>query len=303
MTLRRAAATALLLTASMLAVALAACGSSSSGSPRADAAADVAAADASDDAKDGATGIGIVEFSEAPDGGGTFYAAFSKTTPVVDSGCQVVDAGACTTTTCPPPPMSDAGAVGDAASAFDGNFPMAANPGILTVSGGVFGSGTELGPDKLGTYLYTSPATIFAPGDKLGVAGQGADIPGFATESVVAPPILHLTAPASPDGGSVTVSTTQPLTLSWTGGQAGVQMVVTATAIFTTYGSATTTCNWDSSTGTATVPSDALRPLAAENALTSGIVWYGLAETKFTTGTVDVTLSAYVPQGKLAAFQ
>ncbi len=303
MTLRRAAAVALLLAASWIAMWLAACGSSSSGSPpRGDGAADVGTSDASD-VKEAATGVGIIEFSEAPDGGGTFYAAFSKTTPVADAGCQVVDAGACTTTTCPPPPASDAGAIGDAAPAFDGNFPMAANPGILTISGGIFGSGTELGADKLGTYLYTSPGTLFAPGDRLGAAAPGAEIPGFATETVVAPPILDLTAPVAPDGGGVTVPTANPLTLSWTGGQAGVEMVVTATAIFTTYGGATMTCNWDSSLGTATVPSASLRPLAAENALTSGFVWYGLAETKFAAGPVDVTLSAYVPQGKLAAFQ
>jgi hypothetical protein len=119
----------------------------------------------------------------------------------------------------------------------------------------------------------------------------------------VAPPILDLTAPVAPDGGSVAVPTANPLTFSWTGGQAGVEMVVTATAIFTTYGVATMTCSWDSSLGTATVPSASLRPLAAENALTSGFVWYGLAETRFSAGPVDVTLSAFVPQGKQAAFQ
>lgn len=302
MTLRRAAATALLLVASCLASWLLACGSSSSGSaPRNDAAADVAATDAADDAKEAATGIGVIELSEAPDGGGTFYAAFSRSTPPADGGCMFVDAGACTTATCPPPPASDAGTTRDASA--DGALPVADNPGTLTVSGGIFGAGIELAPDKVGTYLYTSPGNLFSPGDQLGVAAQGGDIPGFATETVVAPPTLQLTSPAVPDGGSITVATTQPLTLSWTGGQEGVQMVVTATAIFTTGGVASMTCSWDSSTATASVPSAALRPLAAENALASGILWYGLAQTKFTTGPVAVTLSAYVPQGKPAAFQ
>jgi hypothetical protein len=296
----QAAAIALLLAAFCIAAFLVACGSSSSGpSSHVDASAD--GTDAADDAKPATTGVGVIELSQGPDGGGTFLAAFSKATP--DSGCQLVDAGACSTTICPPPPASDGGSSGDASTAVDGGAPTAPNPGALTVTGGVFGAGFQLTPDKVGTYLYTSPGTLFAPGDKLGVTAHGAELPGFATQSVVAPPTLQLTAPVAPDGGASTISTSQPLTLSWTGGQSGVEMVVTATAVFTTYGYAATTCSWDSSTGTATVPSAALRPLAAENALTSGIVWYGLAATKFTTGPVAVTLSAYVAQGRLVAFQ
>lgn len=269
---------------------------------RGDALAD-AGSDAPADAPEEVIAVGLVEFSEAPGGNGQFNAAFGDSTPTGATGCQIVDAGACTTTTCPPPSTGDGGPAGDAGEVADASFMPAPNPGRLTVSGGLFGAGTVLGPGKFGTYFYASPGPLFAPGDKLGVAAQGAEIPGFPTQTVTAPPTLQLTAPVSTDGGEITVVTPQALAVSWTGGQTGVEMVVTASVVFTTLGGASMTCSWDSSSGTATVPSAALRPLAAENAIQSGIVWYGLASTKVTTGPVALTITAYAPQGTMAAFQ
>jgi hypothetical protein len=298
MTYRRTIA-GLLLVAAACTTWLVACGSSKSGGP-AHAQGDAATDDGGADASDG--GVGVITFSEAPDGGGTFFAAFSRTTPPIPAGCEFVDAGACVTETCPPPPVSDGGAATDAAAVTDAAPFVAANPGRLKVTGGVFGSGFEIDPDNFGTYEYATPGTVFAPGDELGVAALGGALPAFPTQTVEAPPVLGLTAPGA-DGGKITVSTGQPLTFSWTGGHAGDQTVVTATAYFTSGGGASMTCNWDATMGTAMVPSDALRPLASQNAVSSVIVWYQLASKKFMTGPVVVTLSAYAPQGTLAAFQ
>jgi hypothetical protein len=297
-TLRRTLALFGLLACAWLAAWLVACGSSSSGGERrADAGADAAAGDAGADAQ--STGVGVITFSEAPDGGGTFFAGFSDMAPPGPGGCTFVDAGACITATCAAPPASDAG---PDAAADGGAAVVAKNPGRLEVTGGVFGSGFAIDPDNGGTYLYASPRTIFSPGDTLGVAALGGELPAFPAQKVVAPPILDLTAPAA-SGGKITIATAQPLTVSWTGGKAGDETVVTATAYFTSGGLASMTCSWDASAGTATVPSAALRPLASQNALTSGLFWYQLAQKKFTAGTVAVTLSVYEPQGSLAAFQ
>jgi hypothetical protein len=298
MTLRRAVALSLLFGAAA-ATWLVACGSSKSGGST--HASGDAAQDGSD-ASDASSGVGVITFSQAPDGGGTFFAGFSRTAAPAPAGCQFVDAGACITATCLPPPVTEGGAPGDAAAPVDAAVATAPNPGQLKVTGGVFGAGFEIDPDNAGTYLYASPGTLFAPGDSLGVAAMGGVLPGFPTETVEAPPVLDLTAPGA-DGGKITISTTQPLTFSWSGGRAGDETVVTATAYFTSGGLASMTCSWDASMGTAMAPSDALRPLASQNAVSSGFVWYQLAQKKFTAGPIAVTLSAYAPQGTLAAFQ
>jgi hypothetical protein len=101
----------------------------------------------------------------------------------------------------------------------------------------------------------------------------------------------------------VVIATSQPLTVSWTGGEAGDQVVLTASAIFTSGNGATMTCAWDASMATAMVPSAALRPLAAANALGSSVLWYQVAQTRFSAGTVAVTFAAFLPQASLATFQ
>jgi hypothetical protein len=281
-----------------LALWLAACGSS--GSSGRDSRDDAASPDGRADASDAATGFGIITFSEAPDAAGTFFAGFSASAADSTQGCAVVDSGACSTVTCPPPPSSDGGADGDASA--DAHVSAAPNPGRLKVSGGVFGQGFFVDPDKEGTYLYASPGTIFSPGDTLSVEALGGVLPAFPGEGIVAPALIDLTAPGG-DGGKITVSTVQPLTFAWTGGAPGEQAVVTANALFTTGGGASMTCNWDATLGTGTAPSEVLRPLGSQNAVSSNIVWYQLSQRKFTTGPIAVSLSAYAYQIRLAAFQ
>ena len=214
----------------------------------------------------------------------------------VAANCTAVDAGPCVTTSCTKAP-GDAG-TGDAAAK------SAPSAGTLTLTGGVFGSkGSSVAPDNGGTYLYASPATIFAPGDTLGVSAAGGAIPAFPEQTVVATPTIVLTAPTAAAGGKMTIPTAQPLVVSWTGGQSGAKTVFVATALFTTGGAASTTCTWDASPGTGTGPSAALKPLAAANAETSGVTWYQSADNQFTVGSLAVTMSARVTQGSLATFQ
>jgi hypothetical protein len=298
----RSLALLLAVACTALAVLLVACGSSkSSGHSDGDAAAEAAAGDGGD-AGPATTGVGVVTFSELPDSGGTFFAGFSETLPTLGAGCTQVDAGSCVATSCPPAAAGDAGA-SDAAAA-DANATPAPSAGTMTLTGGAFGAkGVLVAPDKGGTYYYASPGTIFAPGDTLGVSAAGGAVPSFPEQTVTATPTIVLTAPAPATGGKITIPTSQPLTVSWTGGQTGANTVLVATAIFTTGGFASTTCSWDASLGTAMVPTSVLKPLAAANAETSGVTWYQSADNQFTVGSLAVTLSARVTQASLASFQ
>lgn len=297
---QRALLVALCLACTAMAVWLFACGSSKPGArTEGDASPDVLAVDGQ--AEGGTTGIGVVTFSEYPDAGGKFFAGFTETPPTTSVTCTVVDAGACVTTSCPPA-VQDAGGDGDAAKS-DAAATPAPNPGPLRLTGGAFGAaGITVAPDKGGTYLYESPGTLFAPGNTLGVSAAGGQLPAFPEQSVTVSPAVQLTAPTA-DGGKISVPTSQPLTVSWTGGQTGAKLVLSATALFTTGGEATMTCTWDAASGTADIPSAALKPLAVENALTSGLGWFQAASTQFTTGNVSVTMTAYVAQQVLAGFQ
>ena len=298
MTLARSVALGLLACCAALAVVLLACGSSKSGGkPESDAATESSAGDGGGDAGSGTTGVGVVTFSELTDSGGTFFAGFSETVPVLATNCTALDSGPCVTTSCTAVAPSDAGA-GDASPT------TAPTAGTLTITGGVFGaSGSSIAPDNGGTYAYASPGTIFAPGDTLGVKATGGQVPAFPEQTVTATPTIVLTAPTASTGGKITIPTAQPLVVTWTGGQTGAKTVLVATALFTTGGAASTTCAWDASLGTGTVPSAALKPLAAANAETSGVTWYQSADSTFTVGTLSVTISARVTQGSLASFQ
>jgi hypothetical protein len=310
MTLPRTLAFALLAACVSLAVfLLLACGSSSKGfesSP--DGSADGSKVDggAGGDGGDGsstAPGLGVVTFVQTADAGGTFSAGFALATAggsKLPAGCTVVDGGACVTTSCP--------GAGDA-GASDAAVPMAPNAGTLTVTGGpVFGAtGFPLSPANDGTYLYASPHAIFATGDTLGVAGAGATVPAFSTETVVAPAPIKLTAPTPPTtaSGKMTIPTTADLTVSWTGGTTGAKMYFTVNAVFTaSSGGASVTCSWDAAAGTGTVPQANLTPLTAGNAEGADATWNQAAQTMFSAGTWPVTLSAsFEAQAALVTFQ
>jgi hypothetical protein len=243
---------------------------------------------------DGAA-FGFIELSQVAVGGGQFVAAFYGAPPGPEPGCTyaVADAGPCLVTTCPAQTPTDAGGV------------SLVTAGSLTVTGGVFGdAGIELGPDNLGSYLYNTVGPMFAAGDTLSVMGAGATVPAFTAQTLVAPGPITLTAPA-PDGGVLTIPTTQNLALTWTGGSAGDRMFLKLSAFFQTGAAASAICSWDATLGNGTVPASALAPLAAGTPQPnrSSAVWYQQADTTFAAGRWNVVLRAFVSGGSLAAFQ
>jgi hypothetical protein len=257
-------------------------------------------ADVRADADAGPSVIGIVSFSQAVDGGGLFFAGFGEVRPPAPTNCKFFDAGSCATALCPAPPATDGG---DASAAGDAGADSGVlGAGTLTVSGGDFGTGFAIDQDMAGTYVYPTPGALFSPGDVLGVSATGGAVQAFAKHTVVATPTMMLTAPMA-DGGKMTIQTSQPLTVSWTGGRAGATAVLVATAYFTSGGGASMTCTWDGAMTPATVPSEVLEPLATENAVLSGFTWYQIAQAAFDDGPARVTLSAYTSQSSLAAFE
>ena len=202
-----------------VATLFAACDSSGTIVPSADASTDVSEASAFFDGptsfetgpSDGGSGdaapasdaaaFGFIQFKQVPVGGGEFSAAFYGTPLPPPPGCtsELSDGGPCVVTTCPTHPPIDAGVV------------SLVSAGALTVTGGAFGdAGIEIGPDNLGSYLYNTTGPMFSPGDTLTVSGAGATVPAFPAQSIVAPGSITLTSP-TPDSGTLVVQTAQDL--------------------------------------------------------------------------------------------
>jgi hypothetical protein len=237
---------------------------------------------------------GFIEFRQVDIGGGQFVAAFGATPLGPAPGCSyaVTDAGPCLVTTCPAQAPSDAGTV------------SLVTAGALTVTGGAFGdAGVEIGPDSLGSYLYNTTGPMFAAGDTLTVTGAGATVPAFAAQTLVAPGPITLTAPMG-DGGTVDISTSNDLTVSWTGGTAGDKVYLDLSAFFTSGASASALCNWDSAAGTGTVPAAALAPLAAGTAQPgrAAAIWYQQSATSFTAGRWAIAVRAHISGASIASF-
>jgi hypothetical protein len=243
-----------------------------------------------------AAAFALIEFSEVPLGGGTFTAAFYATPHEPPPGCTtaVPDAGACLVTTCPGHTPTDAGLV------------ILASAGALDVTGGAFGeAGVQVGADTLGSYLYNTTGTMFAPGDVLSVSGAGSTVPAFATQTLAAPGAITVTMPEATDAGTLVIPTSQSLAVTWTGGVTGDHVIFTLNAFFANGGSASTACSWDAAAGQGTVPANALAPLVAGTAQAGGstAVWYQQAQTSFAAGRWAVTMQADIHGGSLAAFQ
>jgi hypothetical protein len=138
---------------------------------------------------------------------------------------------------------------------------------------------------------------LFAAGQTLTVTGSGATVPAFASESVMTPALVTLTEPAA-DAGSYTIRTTAALSVSWTGGQSGAQMLFegvesTGTSYFV--------CQWDASAGQGTVPQTVLSGFANQS---SAYIIYGqYLTTTFTAGSYSVSLIAVPFTGGSASFE
>ena len=133
MTPARSLALVLLTACAVLAALLVACGSSKSSAGPNDAATDAVTVDGGGDSGRATTGVGVVTFSELVDSGGTFFAGFSETTPLLATNCTALDAGPCVTTSCTAVAPSDGGS-------SDASATAAPSAGALTITGGVFGS-------------------------------------------------------------------------------------------------------------------------------------------------------------------
>jgi hypothetical protein len=147
--------------------------------------------------------------------------------------------------------------------------------GTLTISGGNLGGGTAVTPDSTNAYNYTATGSMFSAGQTLSVSASGGTVPAFGPESVVAPSSIVITAPAA-SGGTYTIPTSADLSVVWTGGQAGSQVLFEGTS--TSNPPSYFTCTWDGATGRGTVPQAVLAGLAGQ---TMGYLFWG----QFTTHT------------------
>jgi hypothetical protein len=208
-----------------------------------------------------------------------FYAAFGG---AASSGCTAtVTSGACAYYT----GCSTTNPSGDSA-------------GTLTISGGSLGMQAVL-PGTGNIYQYTgaSGVTEFTAGQTLTVTASGATVPAFGPESVTAPAMIGLTAPAA-TGGAYTISTASDLAVTWTGGQAGAQVLFEGVV-----GSGTSyfSCTWDAAPGSATVPHAVLTGLAGQS---GAFLAYGqVTTTTFTAGAYTISLAALPYGGGNLTFQ
>jgi len=174
--------------------------------------------------------------------------------------------------------------------------PTDVSAGTLTISGGSLGSVVVM-PGTGNSYSYTSAAT-FSPGQTLTVTASGATVPAFGPESVTAPAVAVLTVPAA-TSGTYMISTAADLSLVWTGGQAGAQLIVEGTSSGTPQ--SYFTCTWDASLGQATIPHAILAGLAGQ---TNGYFIYGqFTTTNFTAGGYSISESALPFAGGMANYQ
>lgn len=176
--------------------------------------------------------------------------------------------------------------------------PAAVSAGTLTISGGNLGGGTAVTPDSSNAYNYTAMGSMFSAGQTLTVSASGATVPAFGPESVVAPPSIVITAPTA-NGGTYTIPTSADLSVVWTGGQAGSQVLFEGSN--TSNPQSYFTCTWDGAAGRGTVPQAVLAGLAGQ---TMGYLFWGQLTTRtFAAGSYSVSEVALPFGATNASFQ
>jgi hypothetical protein len=167
------------------------------------------------------------------------------------AGCTIGMVAGCIVTSCP---------------AVDGVLRSSLNAGTITVTGTgtsspaslTFGPLADAGVD--GYSSVRAKTRFFDGGDVISFSGAGGpDLPAFATQTVVAPNDIVLTAPACADLKCPDFSRSADATLTWTGGGAGRVSISYITTTDTT--SKTVSCNFDAQASTGTVPAAALMML------------------------------------------
>jgi hypothetical protein len=167
---------------------------------------------------------------------GSFFAEFFPGPNGIYAGCTIIgQTGTCIAYTCP------------GSSPIDAGQPQSA--GTITISGGALPSGGVplTGP----IYSYSSAGPIYSGGQQMSVVASGGAIPAF-NEALVGLDNVTLTSPQPAAGGQYTISTSQDLLASWTGGTAGAQVWI----YFTNNGPAQTIayCAFDAAAGKGDVP-------------------------------------------------
>jgi hypothetical protein len=156
--------------------------------------------------------------------------------------CTPTSTGPCTIYNCPfPNPLP-----GDSA-------------GTLTISGGSIPAGTTMLPIPAQSNSYGSSlsGSFVAGGDTVTVSATGATVPAFGPHSVTAPGSIDVTSPAVTGASPIVISTSSDLTVTWTGGQSGATVSLSAATETITVGPVID-CEWDAAAGQGVVPQSLL---------------------------------------------
>ena len=188
----------------------------------------------------------IVEVSGTEYASYSFAAGFSRgEIDTSGSACDIHDDGPCKVTDC-------------------------TSQGTSTPSYETVGAGTiqllganiplSISPDASGTYaVVTGQQRLWSGGATLTLSAAGGEAPAFEETLFGASPVT-LTSPALPAPGTpVTLSTSGPLTVSWSGGIGGkVTAMLTRTISSSTTRSVMLTCSFAATDGSGTVPASAM---------------------------------------------
>ncbi|HEY6459619.1 MAG TPA: hypothetical protein VIY73_05685 [Polyangiaceae bacterium] len=209
-------------------------------------------------------------------GSPSFYFSAQFFSGVQPQGCTTTTSGACTYSSC----SSTTQSAGDSA-------------GTITISGGSLTSPVPV-PFGSNGYLYQTSGTLFTAGQKLTASAAGGLVPAWGPQTVVAPPDALLVAPAS----GTTVSTSQALGVEWQGAFQGAQFLLQGSSQDS---SSYFECEWDASTGKATVPADVMASMASAGP--GYIIYSQFAQTTFQAGPYTVSEVAFPFSGFQVTFE
>ena len=186
---------------------------------------------------------------------GTEYASYSFAAGFTQgeisstgSTCDIQDDGLCRITDCT--------SSGTTTPSYE-----TVSAGVLQLSGG--NQPLTLTPDASGTYAaVTGQERLWSSGATLTVTASGADVPAFQETLYGAAPVT-LTSPVLPPAGTQgVISTSTPLTVTWSGGVAGTVLVMLSRTIQgSTTRSVTVSCTYPAADGSGTVPASAMGAL------------------------------------------
>ena len=122
---------------------------------------------------------------------------------------------------------------------------------------------------------------LYSDGDTIKFAAAGADVPAFS-DSLVAPTLLKVTAPALP-GGTLSIDTSKDLVFAWTGTSAGeisFNIRTTTSSDASTVAVSFVSCRFAASALTGTIPVVQLKKLTKTDATTTALIGIDLSSTK-----------------------